>query len=144
MSIIRWALSLEIALCASLLLKSKNVQSHHSFWMAPLACFTGSFCRSGFLIITLRHSRIGYGGSSSACTAHPVVQSSRGACGPPRLHPIVLKALVFARRCENDKFELVSVKSSQPTSSSVSSKKWNFLLFLHRFSNIFLSILVSK
>ena len=29
------------------------VQSHHSFWMAPLACFTGSFCRSGFLIITL-------------------------------------------------------------------------------------------
>ena len=54
-SIIRRAFSLEIALCASLLLfKSENVQSHHSFWMAPFACFTGSFCKSGFLIITLR------------------------------------------------------------------------------------------
>ena len=49
-SIILQAFSLEIALCTSLLLKFENVQSHHSFWIALFACFTGSFCRSGFLI----------------------------------------------------------------------------------------------
>ena len=43
-SIMRRAFSLEITFWASLLLKSEQVQSHHSFWIAPLACFTGNFC----------------------------------------------------------------------------------------------------